>query len=549
MDPDVGFFIGQAKKAAELIKGWTGPIRVFGQYDADGITATSILAKALLRECKTFHVSILKQLTTPAFPLVTVSKEGLLIFLDFGSGQLDFLNTLKDKKIIIVDHHQPQGSPGSHIIQINPLDHDIDENVSSSGTSYLLARSIDAGNKDLSELAIIGAIGDSQADSIEGYWGLMGLNKEILNEAIEANKVSLHKGLRIWGRTMRPIHKALEYSIDPFIPDVSGSQTGAVAFLQGIGIGLKTENGEWRTLSDLTQEEQKKLASEIIIRRLGAGEQNADRVFGDVYELLDRPEEFRDAGEFATMVNACGKMGKAYLGIQLCLGTPEASKKIKQLLEEYRGKIGSAISWIQANRESVWKETEQGSYIFTGDVVSEHLISNVISIIHKNSDSQKPIFGFAACEEGLKISARATDKAVEKGINLKVILSKVSGELGGEGGGHAAASGATIPAGTEAAFMQMADNMLKETLNKVINTKVEHKQIIQVSVDGTSVSASASGTVLEYAQARPQEAGAKGERKAGTAEAQGPEGGKTGSHKGGGDKKVERKGLVQYFSA
>ena len=82
MEPDVGFFIGQAKKAAELIKSYNGRIRVFGQYDADGITATSILVKALLRECKTFHVSIIKQLTKPSFQRVAESEEGLLIFLD-----------------------------------------------------------------------------------------------------------------------------------------------------------------------------------------------------------------------------------------------------------------------------------------------------------------------------------------------------------------------------------------------------------------------------------------------------------------------------------
>ena len=416
----------------------------------------------------------------------------------------------------------------------------------------MLARSIDAGNKDLAELAIIGAIGDSQAGAFGEDWGLMGLNKDILREAIDSNKVSMHKGLRIWGRTMRPIHKALEYSTDPFIPDVSGSQPGSVSFLQSTGIGLKKENGDWRTLSDLSQEEQKKLASAIVIQRAKSGEQNPGRVFGDVYEFLDRPEEFRDAGEFATMVNACGKMGKAYLGIELCIGNREAGEKIKDLVEDYRRKIGSAASWIEKNKEKVWVEKEHGIYIFTGERVSEHIISNVISMLHKNMNMQKPVFGFAVSEEGLKISARATDQAVENGINLKEILSAVSTDLGGEGGGHAAASGATIPAGTEPLFMERVEILLQEALNKHINTKAVDKEItdsatapgqaIQVGVDGRSQVVNTN-----YGEARPKEAGAKGEGAVRTAEAERRI--ETGPAQNRGDKKVERKGLVQYFSS
>src|SRR3989338_7723272 len=93
--------VKQARKAAELIKTYSGTIRVFGQYDADGITATSIFLKTLLRENKPFHATILKQLTTPNFVKVWEAKEKLLVFLDYGSGQLEFLNKLKGKQIII----------------------------------------------------------------------------------------------------------------------------------------------------------------------------------------------------------------------------------------------------------------------------------------------------------------------------------------------------------------------------------------------------------------------------------------------------------------
>ncbi len=500
MEEHPELLIEQAKKAARLIKSYSDTIRVFGQYDADGITATSIFSASLLRENKSFHVTVLKQLNERTFRRVQESKERLLVFLDFGSGQLNFLNKMTDKKIIIIDHHQSQGKPADHIIQINPLDFGVAENLSSSGTSYLVSRSLDASNKDLSELAIIGAIGDSQAEAIGSDWGLLGLNREILHDAIVSNKVSSHRGLRIWGRTMRPMHKALEYSIDPYIPNVSGSQLGAVKFLQDNGIEVKKQNGSWRTLSDLSQEEQRKLSSAIIIERAGVGHENPEWIFGDVYELLNRPGELRDAGEFATTINACGKMGKAYLGVEICLGNSIAVEKMKDVLDEYRKSIGSSLSWMEKNKEKIKKETAQGIYILGGEKISEHIISNVISILHKNTNSIKPMFGIVASEEGLKISGRASDECVQLGINLKEILSEVSRVLGGEGGGHAAASGATIPAGTEQMFIENVDAMIKEALDKHINTKMVDNSAKQEETTNINIT---KPIIPEYAKTLP----------------------------------------------
>ena len=536
-------FLKQMKKASNLLGSWRESIRVFGQYDADGITATSIFIKALLRESKTFHSTIWKQLTKSNLEKTLDAKEGLLVFIDFGSGQLEFLNKLTDKKIIIVDHHQSQGKPEGHIIQVNPLDYGINENISASGASYLLAKTMDNANKDLAELAIIGAIGDSQAESDGSGWGLTGINREILKDAQEANKVSVHKGLRIWGRTTRPIHKALEYAIELSIPAVSGSSTGAVSFLQELGIPLQKDGGSWRTLSDLSIEEQQKLASGIIIERASTGNQNPEWIFGDVYELLNRPQEFRDASEFATMINACGKLGKPYLGVQLCLGNPDAGHKVKLLLDEYRKSIGTALSWIETNKQKITRETENGIFIFTGSKISEHIISNIISILHKNSRQSKPIFGVGESEDGLKVSARATDDAVSHGINLKEILSSISVELGGEGGGHAAASGATIPTGTEDVFVERVDSLLKLSISKYINTKQEDNGIKEAE------------WVKEaekklYGQTGRKEIGAEGEGKGAETAGKVPAiASQTAANKSGVSQKMERKGLVQYFSS
>ena len=60
----------------------------------------------------------------------------------------------------------------------------------------------------------------------------------------------------------RPVHKALEYSTNPFIPGISGEESASIQFLSSLGIELKKE-GSWKTLADLTDEETKKLATAI----------------------------------------------------------------------------------------------------------------------------------------------------------------------------------------------------------------------------------------------------------------------------------------------
>jgi RecJ-like exonuclease len=260
----------KAKRITDTIKSTPGTIRVISHYDADGITSAAIMVSALFREGRDFHLTIIKQLSEEIIQKLAEEKPRIIVFLDLGSGHLDAIQKyLNDSVVVISDHHQIQGTEISkNLLHLNPVNFGITEDVSGSGTTYLLARVMSDQNKDLSELGIIGAIGDSQMGSIGPEWGLSGLNKEILADAVNSGKIKLQKGLRLWGRYTRPIHKALEYSMDPNIPGISGSESGAVQFLQELKIELKREDGSWRTLADLTPEEQQKLASGIITERI-----------------------------------------------------------------------------------------------------------------------------------------------------------------------------------------------------------------------------------------------------------------------------------------
>ena len=133
-------------------------IRVISHYDTDGITSAAILSRALKRCGKSFSIQIVKGLDSEF--IQKLPSDQLLIFLDIGSGSLNYL---KEKNIdtIILDHHEIPSSQEipQNVLMINPhLTNQ--EQLSGAALSYLFAKALSPENIDLANLAVIGMVGD-----------------------------------------------------------------------------------------------------------------------------------------------------------------------------------------------------------------------------------------------------------------------------------------------------------------------------------------------------------------------------------------------------
>ncbi|MCX6814607.1 MAG: DHH family phosphoesterase [Candidatus Aenigmarchaeota archaeon] len=565
--------ISEARKAAVAIRNFQGIVRIVSHYDADGIAAASIIALALVREGKQFRLSIIKQLSEGRIKELSNEGNRLTIFTDLGSGHLKSIQEhliFPGAKVLVLDHHQVKGEilaeNSENIIHVNPMLFGINENLSGAGVTYFLAKELDPENIELGYLGVVGAVGDSQMGSIEERWGLSGPNKEILKDAKKSQKLSVSNGLRIWGKYSRPLHKALEYSTDPCIPGISGSESASVQFLNELGIPLKS-GSEWRTLSDLSEDEKRVLASGIIKERIRGDRKNAHEIFGDVYEIPDHPPEFRSAEEFATVLNACGKLGKPYVGLSMCMRNPQSFDDARNLLSDYRKDIGKAISWMNRNKDAI-KKTERCTYMLAGDRVSEHIISNIASIFNKSGlvPEDRPVFAFADAEEGkVKVSARAHDILVENGMNMERLVSIAASRFGGEGGGHRGAAGATIPKEAQDMFISYIEEMLGRTndglfqLDKTVPLTIQSNLNINTPEEQTLVdfqkevrtaerSCEATSTEVLTSIANGDENGtAETERGQSSAGSEREERGSTSSQRGKESEKMEGKGLVRYF--
>ncbi|MFH1623242.1 MAG: DHH family phosphoesterase [Candidatus Aenigmatarchaeota archaeon] len=449
-------FFGEIDSAAKIAKALMRQkkVKLVAHYDADGLCSASIMMRALMREGVEFELRVLKQLTDAEIAELSVEESDFLVLADLGSGQVAGLADILGKtQVLILDHHDPVRKEHMNLIHINPLLFSEDE-ISASMVCYLFAKALDIRNTELIDLAVVGAIGDIMDEK----WELKGLGRKILEEAETLGKISMERGMRLYGRNSRPLHKSLEYSTDAVIPGITGSESNAVQFLAELGIDLK-EQGRFRKLKDLSLEEQQRLASAIIMERLKEGIDDAEDVFGDVYNLVGRPEELQDAREFATLLNACGRTGNYQVAVRLCMGDMDAISASWDIMVAYRQMLADGMNWMRDGRVSQRRTLT----VIDGAQKIPDTIIGTLSSMALNSEFAEPgklVVGFADAGNGkLKVSARMPR---DLSFNLRDILVDAARAVKGEAGGHTYAAGALIDTSRKEEFIKAIENKISK---------------------------------------------------------------------------------------
>ena len=457
------------EKAAKIIRSHEYA-RVISHYDADGITSAGITCNALLRSGIQFHVSIVNKLER-AF--IQGLDEDLIIICDMGTAQYDLLSRyLKDKDVVIIDHHVPSDSVPvfrtSASVLINPCCLEEDEKhemtnergstICAAGLSYLVARCMSPGdakgNIDLAGLAIAGTLGDKLELNT-------GINSLILDEAIQEGVISIKNGLKLGNGK---IQDAILFATDPYIP-LAGKLEWVKAFLKNEGIDCD------KNVSDLNAAEEKRLSNALLaLLRESQAEISDDALVGTTYVL--HSEVIRDGMDFMRMVDACGRLGKSGIGIGLCLREANLVEEATSLYVSIQSKLVSELNRIESEEDAI-KELQNIVYFF----VQESGVTGVIGgIIAEYVRTEKPVIVLNKknqTEGGnraeTKISARCNKKlmSVSGGIDLAKALEKASGEVGGFGGGHPVAAGASIPEGSEVKFITALDTIIGAQKGKI----------------------------------------------------------------------------------
>ncbi len=424
-------------------------ILVVTHIDADGICSGSIAFAALARRQAIVSVRTVADLDLRAIEGLKAGHYDFYVFTDLGSGLVPELQSALGDNFLILDHHQMPEGTESHPCVVNAWNYGYDGGgeACSSSMAYVFAKALDGMNTDLSPLALVGAMGDRQ-DNGDGR-SLGGLNKFALEDALATGLVSTTDDLVFFGRETRPVHEAIAMSSSPYVAGLSGARDAALAALTNAGFKLK-EGGRWRTLGELTKEEKQKVL-EVISGFLASSAKGGDvlkELLGSVYtfEFEDPLTPLRDAREFASLLNACGRMGRTDLGISICLGDRESALRDSlTLVVEYRSKLNKAIQKVQSEQDKV--KTQGPVMLVMGEDFIEERMTGSISSLLASSDRFRDKLVLVRAKSGeseLKYSSRIGESYPGQ-VNLGEIMREAAEKVGGVGGGHDMAAGAKIP--------------------------------------------------------------------------------------------------------
>lgn len=455
--------IADLNKAATAVRN-AKTVLVITHIDADGISSGGIASITLDRLGKEYRIDFEKKITEETIAKINSSSEDIVWICDLGSA---YLSEFKRSGIVVTDHHIPDPKWRNKqtfiddfhdIHHLNPQTYGVSGSyeICGAGMTYLLSRTIDPANTDLAYLAVVGAIGDIQ-DNRESK--LVSYNRIILKEAERAGDVIIEEDIRLFGRDYRPLVQFLQYSNEPPIPGISDDLAGIMSLFSELSIPLK-KNGENRTWSDLDDDERSALTERLM--SLVNDDDQKRKLYGEVYFLsrYDHHTGLRDAKEFATVLNSCGRYDDAVTGLRICLGDLTALEDAERNRTDHRRNISAALGYIKENH--LLRERRFVQYFDAGPEIRETVVGIVAGILLNSGDARKelPIFAFAEADDGVKVSARATRALTDRGLDLSFIMKTASEMVGGYGGGHRVAAGATIPNGKEEEFLDIVEDLV-----------------------------------------------------------------------------------------
>lgn len=450
----------RAKEAARLVRDCEGLVRVVSHHDADGLSAATVLGRALRRLDKAFQVTIVPRLTAEAVETARRGDPDLWVFADMGSGDPELLSEIADRTVV-VDHHVPAGDAAGDgeageaagdaadpfAAHVNAHMHGIDGSYGAcaASTAFLVATKLDEDNWDLFPAALAGIVGDRQA-----RLGLAGLNADLAKEAQDRGVVSVDQGPRL---AAGPLGRALSASTDPFLVGLTGDESASRDWLSDRGIDPDT------TWEDLDDGERRRLVSQLVAKLLDQGciPEMVREIVGPRFSCSWRG--VGDADRLAELLSAAGRFELTGEALAWMLGLDEGRDKLEETAASYRKTVLEEAVRIAGDgaraRESI-QVIE----------VSRGTLTGTIASVAMNWFLDAGRATVSLHEDGgeLKVSTRGTYPLIERGLDLAAACRRAAADVGGSGGGHRIAAGATVPSTERDAFLSALDDVVGDQM-------------------------------------------------------------------------------------
>ncbi len=422
-------------------------ISVTTHIDCDGITSGSIITKALIRAGAICTVSTSKEMNKKVIEKLKDDQRDFHVITDLAGGFASDLDGNLAENWFVLDHHQIPQEEFDNERVINAWKYGIDggTEISAGGMAYLAANAIDEKNSDLAWVSVVSALGDRQDQGEKKSF--IGKNLDIANVAKSSGQVDIDLDLLLVGRETRPLPDALAFTSQPFIDGLTWNRDACLSLLNSSGIKLK-DGGRWRVPAELNEDEKRSVIESITKFTSG---KNATEIMEELigytytFPREDRGSFLRDGREFSTMLNSCGRIQKAGVGIAICMG--DRTKMLNEgenILVEYRKMIRNYMNILSNER---WRTSDSPNCVMVNaeGIVPETMTGTISSLIAGSpKNSGKIVILRTNGEEGtIKFSSRKSFSCKSE-VNLSALMRGGAEKFEGVGGGHDAAAGARI---------------------------------------------------------------------------------------------------------
>ncbi|AMK14391.1 single-stranded-DNA-specific exonuclease RecJ [methanogenic archaeon mixed culture ISO4-G1] len=430
--------------AADIVRGHDF-IQVYSHYDADGVSAASIIAQTLLREGKEFRVTLFTTLNDYNMDIVRSTKAECIIMTDLGASYIDQFDTM-NCDVVVLDHHTII-SDAKRICYANPHLYGIDGMTSGCGATMalLFAVTMNQRNWDLVQVAFAGIAGDRQHIN-----GLSGLNVYLLEEGKKRGYIEEMPGSLIPAGNLMT---QLFLTTDPYIRGISGNEEGVAKLLNDAGI----DHG--KSYDDLTDEERRKLSSLIAIKLTEQGvlEVSMSEIARTRYHLKGFD---MDAEYLSSVLNSCGRSGLGGMGISAGMGDKKAFETGVNLMNEANRDV--VMNMVDLDRKGLNQRKHFQWFDSTDSGFTGMLCGIAMQCI---GDPSKPTIGMNQSKDPVNLSSRGMWCQLDKGIDLAAAMRETCAAVGGEGGGHKIAAGGSIPGDRVEEFLNTLDSVLERQLS------------------------------------------------------------------------------------
>lgn len=403
-------------------------IKIITHYDCDGIAAAGILAKALLRTDRSFHVTFLTSPDTNSILEIVEEDPGdLCVIMDMGSTAISELNNYEDR-VIIIDHHIPEISEDKDFL-LNPHIFGIDgtKHACTSTLSFLL--SINMGeNADLGAFFICGALADKQ----DLFGGLNRTALELTPNVKVTNSLALDS---------EKVIDSLYYLTEPYVEDLSGNLDKIKDFLRYLKID------ENKSIAELSRKDMEKIATSVIFRllRRGIPPKYAQKIIRKSFLVGEK--NLNLLSDYLDYTGKSERMGLALLYI--LKNDEEFLEEMKEIYRLYKDSLLKELENVRNYSKKI------GNIVYYG--VSDRKMTSTVATIA--SRYIYPNHTFVAAHDDGKFTKLSIRKLDEK-TKLGEIIRDLSKKYGGYGGGHSSSAGAHIPSSNLESFLNDLSSLL-----------------------------------------------------------------------------------------